>query len=231
MVLSKDGSRSQIVNLLSEFILSKIPSESKTIIEIVDCKNFFVVKGKTTHDVVLNMFDTLEEFKTKYSTIIPSDKSIKTIDLIEYSSRFDKSKSISLKFYNTDYPNYSTDQIFHFMKNNISVDNIPHITEIDDDTNFILSNFPYGYSHTCGKSLFQYLRQLSIQVIEELKISEIEFTIHNPHNPSSYEMTINDEISTIELSTDLINQINNDVKNKVDLSFEIINPLSNNTEI
>jgi len=34
---------------LADFILNKIPKEEESIIQVIDCQNFYVIKGKTTH--------------------------------------------------------------------------------------------------------------------------------------------------------------------------------------
>ena len=48
MVLKNTGSRISITNLFADFIVSRIPHNEETIIKVVDCKNFFIIKGKTS---------------------------------------------------------------------------------------------------------------------------------------------------------------------------------------
>ena len=55
MVLKNIGSRILITNLFADFIISKIPYNEETIIKVVDCKNFFVIKGKTSYNQVLDL--------------------------------------------------------------------------------------------------------------------------------------------------------------------------------
>ena len=64
MILKNPSSRISIVNLLSDFILSKIPSNEDTIISVIDCKNFFVIKGKTSHKELLDTPKIVDEFVT-----------------------------------------------------------------------------------------------------------------------------------------------------------------------
>ena len=49
MILKSPTSRLSLVNLFADFILNQIPSDEETIIQVVDCLNFYVIKGKTTH--------------------------------------------------------------------------------------------------------------------------------------------------------------------------------------
>ena len=44
MILKKIGSRVFITNLFADFILSKISNEEQSIINVVDCKNFYIIK-------------------------------------------------------------------------------------------------------------------------------------------------------------------------------------------
>jgi hypothetical protein len=177
------------------------------------------------------MFEVIEEFKSKNSDIVPNTKSIKTIDLIEYSSKIEITKSILLKFYNTEFPRYSKDQISHFNKKNVSVEYDKYPIEVDENSNFIQSTFPYGYSFKCGKSIYQYLKRESYKLMSDRNINEVFFLIENICNPTSYTIIYENTPEVIELSSEIIDKIINDIKNKVDFSFEIINPLSNNTEI
>ena len=55
MVLKNTDSRILIINLFSDFILSKIPHNEETIIKVVDCTNFFIIKGKTSYNQVLDL--------------------------------------------------------------------------------------------------------------------------------------------------------------------------------
>ena len=56
MILKSPTSRTAIVNLFADFILSKIPQNKHSIIQVADCINFFVIKGKTSYGDLLNIF-------------------------------------------------------------------------------------------------------------------------------------------------------------------------------
>ena len=49
MILKSPTSKLSIVNLLADYILNKIPKDEESIIQVVDCMNFYVIKGKTTY--------------------------------------------------------------------------------------------------------------------------------------------------------------------------------------
>ena len=44
MTIKKQSSRIFLINLFADFIISKIPHEEQSIINLVDCKNFILVK-------------------------------------------------------------------------------------------------------------------------------------------------------------------------------------------
>jgi hypothetical protein len=67
MIIKKPSSRIFLINLFADFIISKIPHEEQSIINLVDCKNFILVKGKTTSKTLLNLSDISKEFSNKFS--------------------------------------------------------------------------------------------------------------------------------------------------------------------
>ena len=82
MILKSPNSRLSIVNLLADFILNKIPKEEESIIQVVDCLNFYVIKGKTTYITPLDISSIKDEFIGKYESLIGDIKMSHTIDLI-----------------------------------------------------------------------------------------------------------------------------------------------------
>ena len=70
MILKSPNSRLSVVNLFTDFILNKIPKEEESIIQIVDCLNFYVIKGKTTYNEPLDISSIKDEFISKYESIL-----------------------------------------------------------------------------------------------------------------------------------------------------------------
>ena len=70
MILKKIGSRVFITNLFADFILSKIPNEEQSIINVVDCKNFYIIKGQTTSKEILDLTTITSEFSQKFESLI-----------------------------------------------------------------------------------------------------------------------------------------------------------------
>ena len=86
MILKSPSSRLSLVNLFADFILNQIPKEEESIIQVVDCLNFYVIKGKTTYNEPLNIGKLKDEFIVKFEELIGDIKLTHTIDLIEYDS-------------------------------------------------------------------------------------------------------------------------------------------------
>ena len=119
MTIKKQLSRIFLINLFADFIISKIPHEEQSIINLVDCKNFILVKGKTTSKTLLNLSDISNEFSNKFSEYLIDNKITHTLDLIEYDQHMIPFDELSYTYHNTDNCSYHNKQINHFNENNI----------------------------------------------------------------------------------------------------------------
>ena len=114
MTIKKQLSRIFLINLFADFIISKIPHEEQSIINLVDCKNFILVKGKTTSKTLLNLSDISNEFSNKFSEYLTDNKITHTLDLIEYDQHMIPFDELSHTYHNTDNCSYHHKQISHF---------------------------------------------------------------------------------------------------------------------
>ena len=87
MILKSPTSKLSIVNLFADFILNQIPKDEESIIQVADCLNFYVIKGKTTYKEPLDIAKIKDEFITKFEELMGDLKLSHTIDLIEYDSK------------------------------------------------------------------------------------------------------------------------------------------------
>lgn len=127
------------LNLYVNFLLDTLPSEVESFFEVCDCKNFIVVKGNTTHTEIMNLNDLNRKFEEKY----PNIKIKNTIDLINYDTKPEKNKIYNFTFYNT---------------NNLSINNK------QNDSLFVLSDFPWGCSWSQGKLLYFYFKFITYKI-------------------------------------------------------------------
>lgn len=79
-----------LCNIFASLIVNKINEsfpDANTKISVINVRNFFVVKGKTSSDVVLNLSDLLREFCEPYSEELAN--SIRVFDMILYGQKIE----------------------------------------------------------------------------------------------------------------------------------------------
>jgi hypothetical protein len=144
MNLKKQGSRIFTVNLFADFILSKIPHTEQSIIKVVDCTNFYIIKGKTTYNEVLDLPTLTSEFIQKYSDVIGEIKLSHTIDVIEYNVKLGTQLELEHTYHFSENCSYTQSQVDLYKSNNSSYrfDFTPK--EITDEELVLVSEFPHG---------------------------------------------------------------------------------------
>ena len=78
-----------ICNIFAGLIVEKINDsfpDANTEISVINVRNFFVVKGRTSSNVVLNLSDILREFCVQYNEELSN--TIRVFDMIEYNKEF-----------------------------------------------------------------------------------------------------------------------------------------------
>jgi hypothetical protein len=160
MILKKPGSRVFLTNLLSDFILSKIPKNEHSIIRVIDSGNFYLIKAKTTHKEPLDISDIITEFSEKFSEFIGKKKISSTIDLIEYDADMLEQSSLRVYLYNTQNCSYHKTQIMKYNELPSSYDYNRESVEIGEDELMYISEFPHGYSLSQGRLLYYYGKTL-----------------------------------------------------------------------
>ena len=231
MILKKTNSRIYTINLFADFLVKKIPFTEESIFKIADCKNFIIVKGKTTHKEILDMSSAVKEFNEKYNPDTPISH---TIDLIEYDSKLPKVENISFLLHKSQNCSYHKDQIKKYISENTSFSFNGQPIEFSDDEMIITSEFPHGHSLNQGRSLYLYgkhifysipsIRQttlffeLSLEKNEDDDFNICVFNVDTLENDKVLESAILD-VFDFDLSW-----ITSEMK-KVDWSIELTNPL------
>ena len=235
MILKSPNSKLSIVNLLSDFILNKFPKEEESIIQVVDCINFYVIKGKTTHKEPLNISEIRDEFITKFESIIGERKISHTIDLIEYNVDLKKSTSLTFPFHRSQNTSYTHSQINSYLEGDtISYDyNFSVIPIIEEDIMVFCSEFPHGYSLNQGRLLYYYGKHISynIPIIYQHSTSIFELST-NKNEDGEPIFSIKNDLGVNNLLTSAVldafdfdmSWLENEIK-KVDWSIEITSPL------
>jgi len=232
MILKSPNSRTAIVNLFADFILSKIPNKKHTIIQVADCINFFVIKGKTSYGDVLNMGEILDEFKTKIN--LPDGRKLThTIDLIEYNIEMTEPEQIIHNYYNTINCSYNGNQIESFISDNTtSYGDDYYLNTIKDNTNLIAtSEFPHGYSLSQGRLFYYYGKYIMYNIPTNYPVVELTMCISKDEDKffvydGFYKNEDNRLRSAILDMFDFdMTWIESELK-KVDWTIEVTNPLS-----
>jgi hypothetical protein len=236
MILKSPKSRLSIVNLLSDFILNQIPKEENTIIQVVDCTNFYVIKGKTTHNEPLDMSKVRDEFISKFEELIGERKISHTIDLIEYNSKLNPDDSLSFTYhYGTNNCSYSPLQTKLYLEDELnSYEQSHHIKTFTDDDLIIVSEFPHGYSLSKGRLLYYYGKHIFYNIPSSYPINKLTFNLSTKKDESGDSVfsvfNSNQKIDEVLTSAILdvfdfdMSWLNTEIK-KVDWSIEITNPL------
>jgi hypothetical protein len=149
-----------IVNLFSELLCQEIGPNEKTIIEVVDCENFYVVKGKTSSKKIVDLNVIKESFKKKFGDFFENFEIGNTIDLVEYDCELSLPEILSLDFFNSQNLSALRCESTHTIK--------PLI---------IKSEFPYGYSNNMGKGSFLYCKHLGYNLQAKFNWDKIKINI------------------------------------------------------
>lgn len=223
MTLKKIGGKPFLVNLLSDFILTKIPHEHNTIIVVVDCGNFFIVKGKTDSNSVLDLFEIMTEFNEKFKEFLGDRKLTHTIDLIEYEYKLEPKKSLTHTYYNSDLNcSYKHDE---------NLEN-----ESNEEDLVSVSSFPHGYSLSQGRLMYYYGKKIVYNIPSNYPFSSLSLTLSTQTNQDDeidihvYDESYKDEdeilrSAILDVFDFDMGKLEEEIK-KVDWSTELTNPLS-----
>jgi hypothetical protein len=238
MILKSPHSRLSIVNLFADFILKQIPHEDESIIQVIDCLNFYVIKGKTTYKEPLSLNTIKEEFIEKFQDLIGDIKIVNTIDLIEYDSVLESPKSYTFSYYNNSKNcSYTFEQTELFEQDDSkSYEYNDFVSPINEDENLVfISEFPHGYSLNQGRLSYYYGKHIVYNIPLTYLPNTIIFEISNEdevsrETPIVVKNIFGDIDETLTSSISDVFDFNmgwlSDEIKKVDWSLEITNPLT-----
>lgn len=232
MILKKTNSRVYTINLFSDYLLNKIPKTEESIFSVADCKNFIIIKGKTSHKEILDISSITKEFNEKYEPEIPISH---TIDLIEYDYKLSKVKNLEFILHKSENCSYHKTQIEKFLLNESSFDFIGYSLEVSDDKLIVTSEFPHGYSLNQGRLIYLYGKHIFYSIPTNYTDSSIIFNLslnkddENDNIISIFNVDKNSEDETLKSAIlDVfdfnMSWLSSEMK-KVDWSIELTNPL------
>jgi hypothetical protein len=232
MILKKTNSRVYTINLFSDYLLTKIPNIEESIFSIIDCKNFVIIKGKTSHKEILDISSITREFNEKYEPETPISH---TIDLIEYDYKLPKVKNLEFILHKSENCSYHKKQIENFLSNESSFDFRCFPSEVSDDELVVTSEFPHGYSLNQGRLIYLYGKHIFYSIPTNYNNSSIIFNLSLDKNDdndniiSIFNVDKNSEDETLKSA--ILDVFDFDMSwllsemKKVDWSVELTNPL------
>lgn len=232
MILKKTNSRVYTINLFSDYLLTKIPHSEESIFSVADCKNFIIIKGKTSYKEILDISSITKEFNEKFEPEIPISH---TIDLIEYDCKLSKIKNLEFVLHRSDNCSYHKTQIEKFLSSESSFDFSCYPLEVSDDELIITSEFPHGYSLSQGRLIYFYGKHIFYNIPTNYTNSSMILNLSldkdddNDNIISIFNIDKNSEDETLKSAIlDVfdfdMSWLSSEMK-KVDWSIELTNPL------
>ena len=155
MNLKKPGSRIFTTNLFADFILSKIDKKENSIIQVTDCGPFMVINGVTSSDVVLDIEKIKTDFSSWFGDKTPDFKldKLNTIDVIKYEEE--------VKTFDSGW--------FELHRDVFVSEDVTHEELV------ISSEFPYGYSFSCGRLPYYYSHYIFNHMYSMMNTDKVKF--------------------------------------------------------
>jgi hypothetical protein len=125
-----------ICNIFASLIVEKINEtfpDAETEITVINVRNFFVVKGRTNSDVVINCSDLLKDFIKDYDEEF--SKKINIIDVIYYNTKVEN-VTINLNYQSNKKIEKRKFEIESFI-NDIRKKGISITLQVDDDSKYV----------------------------------------------------------------------------------------------
>jgi hypothetical protein len=232
MILKKSNSRVYTINLFSDFLLTKISTSEESIFSVVDCHNFIIIKGKTTHKEILDISSITKEFNEKYELLQPISR---TIDLIEYDCKLSKVKNLEFILHKSENCSYHKTQIEKFLSSESSFDFNGYPLELTDEELVITSEFPHGYSLHQGRLIYLYGKHIFYNIPTNYTNSSIIFNLSLDKNEENENIisifNVDKNYQDEKLKSAILDVFDFDMSSmssemkKVDWSIELTNPL------
>lgn len=208
-------SRKGLVNLLADYVVSKLCSDVKSIIQITDCNSFYVINGVTEDSNVLDIPSIVSEFESKFSSFLDGKK-INTIDLITYGEDLKLNDNLWFSFINEE---KILCKLF--------------VIDRELETLQVSSSFPHGYSMNSDRNKLYYSEYICNQLFSVIHSEEIEFMFGSIIND---EQMINIKGNSIYSDSDIESMVLdvfdfnlesfNQIIKDYDLMNDLLNPLS-----
>ena len=163
--------KESVINLFSDFILSKIPQDEESIIQVVDCVNFYVIKGKTTYKTPLDISSINIEFVDSFKDFLSGFTINNIIDVIEYNIELEPLSGLTYTLYCNENCSLNPKPILETKTSIVSSSSFPHGFSLGQGRLFyyygkkIVYHIPPSYPFTF------YYNYFNVQIIIKLRTS------------------------------------------------------------
>lgn len=133
-----------LCNIFASLIVEKINEsfpDAQTEITVINVRNFFIVKGRTNSESVINCAETLQEFLENYDEEL--SKTVKVIDTILYNTKVDNN-IINIQYNLEKKKNERVLYIQNFL-NSLTKDKIYINLKVDDDKKYVFYDSHYKH--------------------------------------------------------------------------------------
>lgn len=209
------NSRKGLVNLLADYVVSKLNSDVKSIIQITDCGSFYVINGITESSETLDIPSIVSTFEKQFSSFLDGKK-INTIDLISYGEEPKLSENIWFSFINEEKILCKLFVIDH-----------------EFETLQVSSSFPHGYSINSDRNKLYYSEYICNQLFSVIHSDEIDFMFGTKNDEEQIiKIKGNSVYSDSDIESMVLDVFDfdlksfNDVIKKYDLMDDLLSPLS-----
>lgn len=218
MVLVNLKSRTGVVNLFADYVLTKIGSNTKTVIQVTDCNHFFVVNGKTEEQKRVNLTEITKSFEQEFYEYL-SGKTLNTVDLIEYEMSPPKNNNIWFTFF--------LDESLFYIKKIVERD-------FQNDPLQISSEYPFGYSKIIDRNKLYYSEYICNQLKSVITSKTVKFKFSEDvvDDSNNIEIICDSmyEMQTIKSMVLDVFDFDLDGFNKKIISYDVIRDLTFPTE-
>lgn len=189
------NTRRYFVNLFADYILSKFDKKENTIIQVTDCETFVVVNGQTTSKNVLDLNDIKNEFSNWFDDVLTevNRKTLNIIDIIKYDQ-----------------------EIPDFNNRWVSVHKDFYVTEEEPISELTCnSEFPYGHSLGCGRSIFYYSHYMLNHMYSLINTEQVYFyytTEQNENEDYKIKVSCNSPIKKQKIESLILDVFDMDLK-------------------
>lgn len=210
------NSRKGLVNLLADYVVSKLGSDVKSIIQITDCNSFYVINGITETSKILDIPSIVSDFETRFSSFLDGKK-INTIDLISYGEEPKLNENIWFSFINEE---KILCKLF--------------IIGDEFETLQVSSSFPHGYSKDSDRNKLYYSEYICNQLFSVIHSDEIDFMFGSKQDEDQIiKIKGNSIFSDSDIESVVLDVFDFDLESfkeiikDYDLMDDLLNPLSN----